>query len=294
MYQAGSDRIDVMFVPRIAAEAAPADYRDRRATIAEQATGVEGVPAIIEYNAEEHETWRHIHELLQPVWDRHVAEPLHVARDNLDLPRDHIPQLDLVSEQLEPLTGFRYIAVPGTVPGLAFFGALGRQLFSSTQFIRWSGSIEYTEQPDLVHEVGGHAISLANPDLAELHRLAGLASIAAPDHLTEIAAVFWYSIEFGVIREASEWKAYGTGLLSSPGELGWFAHHAHVRPLDIAEMITTPYDISTYQPTIFGASSLDEVRETVGDYYRSVIASAGPSENEPNPKRTLGASLVSP
>ena len=280
-----------MFVPRVAPQAAPERYLARRSEIADQAAGVDGVPATIVYQAEEHETWRIIHELLAPVWDHHAAESMHEARAALGLPADHIPQLDVVTAQLEPLTGFRYVAVPGTVPGLDFFGALGRKLFSSTQFIRWSGSIEYTEQPDLVHEVGGHAVSLANPKLAELHQLAGQASITAPHQLTAIAAVFWYSIEFGVVREAGQWKAYGTGLLSSPGELGWFADHAEVRPLDIADMIATPYDISTYQPIVFGASSLDEVHKTVGDYFRSLIDEAG---NPTSLNSSQGAPLVSP
>lgn len=279
-----------MFVPRIAPEEAPSSYLARRRQIARQATGIQGTPVRIDYLPEEHETWRRIHELLAPVWGRHAAQELHAARDALKLSSDHIPQLDLVTRHLEPLTGFRYIAVPGTVPGSTFFGALGRRLFSSTQFIRWSGSIDYTEQPDVVHEVGGHAVSLANPKLAELHQLAGLASVAAPDQLTQIAAVFWYSIEFGVLREAGEWKAYGTGLLSSPGELGWCAEHAEVQPLNIAQMIATPYDISTYQPIVFGASCLDEVRETVGDYYRSLIAHSG---TKPPANYSQGASLVS-
>lgn len=280
-----------MFVPRIASKAAPEKYLARRAAISELAAGVDGVAAHIDYLPEEHATWRHIHDLLEPVWDRHAAEPVHIARANLDLPRDHIPQLDRVSERLEPLTGFRYVAVPGTVPGLAFFGALGRRLFSSTQFIRWSGNIDYTEQPDLVHEIGGHAVSLAHPQLAELHQLAGLASVAAPDQLPQIAAVFWYSIEFGVVRDSGQWKAYGTGLLSSPGELGSFADYACVRPLDIAEMIAIPYDISAHQPILFGASSLDEVHEVVGNYYRSLITESG---RQPQLVSVEGAFRVSP
>jgi phenylalanine-4-hydroxylase len=161
--------------------------------------------------------------------------------------------------------------VPGTVSGLDFFGALGRKIFSSTQFIRWSGSSDYTPAPDVLHEVGGHAVSLAHPQLAELHRLAGLASTAAPTMLTEIASVFWYSVEFGVVASSDGWKAYGTGLLSSPGELGWFTGHAQIRPLDIAAMIATRYDINCYQPVLFGADSLNQVTDVVGGYFTTLI-----------------------
>ena len=185
---------------------------------------------------------------------------------------NRIPQLSAVSKRLEILSGFRYASVGGTVPGHDFFAALGDRVFSSTQFIRWSGRPGYTPEPDVLHEVGGHAVSLANPTLAELHRLAGLASLAAPSQLTAIASVFWYSVEFGVLTAADGPKAYGAGLLSSPGELSWFADHAEIRKLDIDAMISTAYDISCFQPVLFGADSIDHVFDAVGSYYRRLIA----------------------
>ena len=241
-----------MLVRQADLEDTPQSYLDRQATVAALATGPDSMPVEIEYTASEHETWAQAQAALEPVWDRYAARALRVARDDLGVPSDQIPQLSWVTERLSSLTGFRYASVPGTVSGLDFFGALGRKIFSSTQFIRWSGSSDYTPAPDVLHEVGGHAVSLAHPQLAELHRLAGLAATAAPAMLAEIASVFWYSVEFGVIASSDGWKAYGTGLLSSPGELGWFTGHAHIRPLTIAAMIATRYDINCYQPVLFG------------------------------------------
>jgi phenylalanine-4-hydroxylase len=235
-------------------------------------------PVDISYTAEENQTWARVAGELQPLWQRHAADPLRQAAERLALPTDSIPQLSLVTERLQPLTGFRYHSVPGTVSGDSFFAALADNTFLSTQFIRWSGHPAYTPQRDVIHEVGGHANSLAVPQLAELHRLAGRAALAAPSQLTELAAVFWYSVEFGVLVEPGDGnrpKAYGTGLLSSPGELAWFADNAEIRPLDVEAMATTPYDITRYQPVLFAAHSLDHLLDVVGGHYASIVATGG-------------------
>jgi len=92
--------------------------------------------------------------------------------------------------------------------------------------------------------------------------------------------VFWYTVEFGVVRSRSGWKAYGAGLLSSPGELSWFAGHAEIRPLSIAEMIAPPYDISRYQPVLFGADSLEQVVDTTGRFCRDIANRTDHSHDE--------------
>lgn len=250
---------------------APADYLTRQRSIATQATGIDSTPVAILYTPDEHQMWADAQALLAPTWERYAAAPVRSAAMALDLPRHEIPQLSLVTERLETLTGFRYASVPGTVSGTDFFGALANKVFPSTQFIRWSGNAEYTPEPDVLHEIGGHANVLAHPRIAELHVLAGQAAVAAPDALSEIASVFWYSVEFGVLNTTKGPKAYGAGLLSSPGELGWFAEHARIEPLDVAAMLATPYDISRYQPVLFAGDSLDHVVDVVGGYFTSLI-----------------------
>lgn len=250
----------------------PDSYIRRRDAIASRATGIGAVPAEVDYLEEEHATWRDAMASLDPIWERHAAPPLLGARDALQLPKDQIPQLSSVSERLEHLTGFTYASVADFVSREAFFGALARSVFPSTQFIRWAGRPEYTPAPDVLHEVGGHAICLANTELAELHCVAGRAAEATKSQvvLRAIASVFWYTVEFGVIHSSTGWKAYGAGLLSSPGELNWFADHAEIRPLSIADMVATPYEIDCYQPILFGASSLGEVLDTVGGFFTDV------------------------
>lgn len=250
---------------------APPTYLARQRAIAAQATGVDGAAVHIEYTDHEDELWAAAQALLAPVWQRYAAEPVRQAAAQLDLPRNEIPQLSLITQRLEELTSFRYASVPGTVSGPEFFGALARRIFPSTQFIRWEGHAEYTPEPDVLHEIGGHANVLAHPQIAELHVLAGQASVAAPELLADIATVFWYSVEFGVLATPFGPKAYGAGLLSSPGELGWFAAHARIEPIDIAAMLATPYDISRYQPILFAADSLAHVVDVVGGYFTRLI-----------------------
>jgi phenylalanine-4-hydroxylase len=250
----------------------PPEYWERRAAISAQAAGIDAAPVDIEYLDEEHETWATVAGALHATWRDHAASAVSAAGDRLDLPLDRVPQLSEVDARLRPLTGFGYRAVPGIIAGAEFFGALGRSVFPSTQYLRWSGAPLYTPEPDVIHEVLGHANILACRPIAELHRLAGRAveRVETDAARQALGDVFWFSAEFGVVREGGAWRAYGAGLLSSPGELAWFADHAEVRPLDLHEMATTPYDIHRYQPVLFGASSLEQVLDVVGGFFDSV------------------------
>jgi len=250
----------------------PPTYWARRDEIAALAAGVDAPAGIVEYTVVENEVWATVAATLRPLWDRHAAAGVLAARDRLDLPTDHVPQLAEVEARLRPLTGFGYRAVAGLIPPAEFFGALAASRFTSTQYVRWEGAPLYTPEPDVIHEVIGHANCLACPQIAELHRRAGAAMVRATDDTARqlLADVFWFSAEFGVVLEHGEPKAYGAGLLSSPGELAWFAEHAEIRPLDIEQMGTLAYDIDHYQPVLFAGESLDHVVDTVGGWFDSM------------------------
>ena len=247
----------------------PASYWRRRDEIAKLASGVDHPALDIVYTDVEHNVWAAVVEALDPLWDRHASAELVAARSRLALSADRVPQLSAVSATLAPLTGFEFRAVPGLVPSIEFFGGLGRGLFSSTQYVRWEGSPLYTPEPDVIHEVFGHANALACPEVAELHRLAGRAIERVQDVRSRqaLADVFWFSAEFGVVRERGDVRAYGAGLLSSVGELAWFSEHAEIRPIDIREMATVDYGIDAYQPVLFAAESLSHVLEEVGGFF---------------------------
>ncbi|HTH05298.1 MAG TPA: phenylalanine 4-monooxygenase [Ilumatobacteraceae bacterium] len=248
------------------------DYRRRRDEIASLAAGPGERPRHIDYLPSEDRTWRDVQAMLSPALERHACAAVLDGRRRLGLATDHVEQLDELSDRLEELTGFRYEAVAGLVPKEQFFGSLARRRFLSTQYVRHHDQPAYTPEPDVIHEVIGHATALAVPELAELHRLAGEAMLRleAPEARQALSDVFWFSAEFGVVREDGDWKAYGTGLLSSVGELQWFRDNAEVRAVDPAAMAAQPYDISHYQPILFGAESLDQVLEVVGGFFSSM------------------------
>lgn len=250
-------------------DTAPASYWTRREEIASLAAGVDAPPTIIEYTDVEHEVWATVSASLGPLWELHASSGVLSAREGLGLPTDGVPQLVDVDARLRPLTGFGYRAVAGLLPADEFFAALARRVFSSTQYLRWEGSPLYTPEPDVIHEVMGHANCLACPEIAELHRMTGAVIGRLDDERSRllIADVFWFTVEFGVVREQGQTKAYGAGLLSSPGELEWFGEHAEIRPIDIVEMGTTPYDIDHYQPVLFEGQSLQHVVDVVGSFY---------------------------
>ena len=247
-------------------------YRTRRLAIASAATGPHRRPGAIDYTDEEHGVWTAVSAALAPLWRRFAAFEVQEAHDRLGLPSDRLPQLDEVTAGLAALTGFRFRAVEGLVDKVTFFEALSHQIFLSTQYVRHLANPLYTPEPDVIHEVIGHANCLADPELAELHRLAGRAMTRVETEQARqfVADVFWFSGEFGVVHQDGQPRAYGAGLLSSFGEMGWFAHHAHLRPIDVREMGRLPYDISRYQPVLFAAESLDHVLDEVGGFFDRV------------------------
>jgi phenylalanine-4-hydroxylase len=180
-----------------------------------------------------------------------------------------VPNLDEVSHRVEPISGFRYAPAAGLVPLREFYGSLEHHRFYSTQYVRHADVPLYTPEPDIIHEVVGHGHLLATPTFSELHRLAGVATnrLTDDENLKFLSKVFWFSVEFGIVVEDGEVRAYGAGILSSYGEIEEFRSMEH-RPLDLAEMGTVDYDITHYQPVLYLAESLDEVREVVGGFFR--------------------------
>ncbi|HUF32976.1 MAG TPA: phenylalanine 4-monooxygenase [Acidimicrobiales bacterium] len=218
-----------------------------------------------EYTDVEHEVWRLVSRDLGPLHQRHACRAFLDAKEELGLPEDHVPQLDEVTERLGPVCGFRYLPVAGLAPLRGFYGAFADSSFFSTQYVRHHSVPLYTPEPDIIHEVIGHANQLAHRPFAELYRLVGDAvrRVTTDEALRFLSRVFWFSFEFGVVWEDGEPRAYGAGILSSSGECANFAE-ADLRPLDVAAMGTLPYDITRYQPVLFAARSTDEVVDAIG------------------------------
>lgn len=247
-------------------------YRKRRNQIAQIAVDYRRGQTIPDapYTDAEHQVWRLVWESLAPVHARFACSDYLDYLHRVALPHDRIPGLQAVSDKIHGFSGFRLEPAAGLVQPQVFLGALSRGIFLSTQYIRHSSTPLYTPEPDVVHDVIGHAAVLAHPELAHLHRLFGQAAERATtaDALSRLGHVYWFTIEFGVLRENGALKAYGAGLLSSAGELAAI-EHAALRPLDFGEMETQAFDVTQYQPILYCADSFSQICASFEAYLRS-------------------------
>jgi phenylalanine-4-hydroxylase len=241
-------------------------YRARRNQIARIALEYrlgDPIPRI-EYTAEEHAVWQAVWEKLAPVHELFACQAYREACRLLPFDHQRIPQLADVNPALFARTGFRMIPVAGLVASRAFLGQLGRSVFLATQYIRHASRPLYTPEPDVVHELIGHAASLCHPALARLNRLFGQAAARASDADIEVLErLYWYTLEFGLLDENGGPRAYGSGLLSSFGELGRFETAAFLKPFDADEAAARPYDPTDYQAVLYVVPSLDWVADNL-------------------------------
>ncbi|WP_199038684.1 phenylalanine 4-monooxygenase [Glycomyces salinus] len=246
------------------------EYRERRNTLA--ALAMEWQPGkqipTAHYTDTENEVWRKVSAELAVKHRALAVREFLEAAEELALPKDRVPQLSEVSEALEPLTGYRYRPAAGLVPLRQFYSVLADDLFYATQYIRHHSMPFYTPEPDVIHEVIGHGNSLAAPRFADLYRLAGQATkrVRTERALDFVSRVFWFTLEFGVMRESDGLKAYGAGILSSYGEIDEFRGMT-IRPLDLLEMGTIEYDITKYQDVLFEAESMGHLEDVVGQFW---------------------------
>ncbi len=246
-----------------------AEYRARRNHIAQIALAYHAGTPIPDapYTPEEHDVWRRIWEALEQAHEAHACTEYLECVRRLELPVDRIPQLREVAAKVEALSGFRLEPVAGLVEPRVFLESLADGVFLSTQYIRHHSTPLYTPEPDVAHEIIGHAVTLASDNLAELNRLVGRAvkRTKSTDALARLARVYWFTIEFGVLREDGKVKAYGTGLLSSAGELEAM-HKAELRPLDLEAAARQDFDPTAYQPVLFCANSFEEMSQALRAY----------------------------
>ncbi|PXX66424.1 phenylalanine 4-hydroxylase [Nocardia tenerifensis] len=249
------------------------DYRARRNAIAALALDyAPGKPVPqIGYTDEEQQVWRIASAELSRKHHTYACAEVLDAAARLALPKDHIPQLDEVSAALVPLSGFRYAPAAGLVPLRQFFGSFADRTFHSTQYIRHHSAPLYTPEPDAIHEIIGHANQIASPRFAAIYEAVGAAvgRLETDTALKFLANVFWFSMEFGVVREDDEVRCYGAGLLSSYGEIEEF-READLRPLDVAAMGTAVYDITHYQPILYCAESVGEIEDVIGGFFATM------------------------
>ena len=255
------------------------DYRERRNRIAEVALAhTPGAPVPdVDFLPEEHAVWRKVWEHLDPLHDRYACAEYLAAKALMPMDRCQIPQLSEINQRLKavvaPAKTMALIPVAGLVTSRAFLGHLSDGYFLSTQYIRHHSVPLYTPEPDIVHELVGHACTFAVDAFVELNTAFGIAALNASEQwLAKLTNLYWWTLEFGVVYENGEPKAYGAGLLSSFGELERLPK-TPLLPLDFEAAGSTKYDPTGYQPALFAAESFRELRAALLSYLRTETAS---------------------
>ena len=255
-------------------------YRRRRADIGRLArTYRHGAPLpVIEYTAVETETWGRVYRRLAPLRSRYGCGAYLAALGELERHCDFgpgsIPQGRDVSAFLEARTGFVLRPVAGLLRPRDFLNALAFRVFFSTQYVRHHSVPFYTPEPDVCHELLGHAPMFADPAFAELSQEIGLASLGATDDdIERLARCYWYSVEFGLLWENGQRKAYGAGVLSSVRELeracGGDLPEDAFRPWDPEAAAREPYPLTDLQPCYLVADSLQGARKKLQGFCAS-------------------------
>jgi phenylalanine-4-hydroxylase len=244
-------------------------YLARRRTFAELARGHRvGDPSpVVAYTESEHATWRRVHRALDDAHRAYACRAVLDAREEVRVPADRIPQHAEVGARLRRLTGFDLTLAGGVVENKRFLGSMARGYFHAVQFVRHPAVPLYSPEPDIIHDVFGHGIHLAAPEFAAIYRLIGQAAVRVEtrEALQIISDLYWFTLEYGVLEEGGTPKAYGAALLSSYGELGRI-DRGRIRGLNALDALATPYEISGYQPVLFGARSLTHVADTLATF----------------------------
>jgi phenylalanine-4-hydroxylase len=231
------------------------------------------------YTEENQETWRTLYDRQMAYLADHASDVYLSGARSIKLVRDHIPYLEgpkSVNTFLMPLTGWQSKAVPGYLPAKAFFACLARREFPTTIVIRPKESIDYLPEPDIFHDIFGHVPLHADPTFADFLQTYGKAALTTDDpvHTERLARLFWFTVEFGLIREGGKLKLYGSGLISSPGE----SKHALTapgvdrRPFDLETVCSTSFEIDHYQPILYVLESFEQLRDAMDTYANRILS----------------------
>ena len=218
------------------------------------------------YTQEQHSVWAELVDRMLPNIERHAARAYLEGFEIIGLERDRLPNLAAVSSRLEPRTGWNSTPVSGFLPGPAFFEMLAARKFPTTTWLRNRKSLEYTPEPDIFHDVFGHVPMHGHPVFADFLEHYGrvCASIENRELLEKLGRLFWFTVEFGLIRERDEIKVYGSGLISSHGECGHvMSGRCVVRDFSLDEVLDTPVKVDEYQKVLFAVHSFDQIYEAM-------------------------------
>ncbi|RMH28968.1 MAG: phenylalanine 4-monooxygenase [Planctomycetota bacterium] len=235
------------------------------------------------YSDEDHEVWSIIYNKRWAQIETDASDVFLRGIRAINLRPDRVPDLREVNANLARMTGWQSRGVPGYLPAKSFFAFLAKRQFPTTIAVRPKSQMDYLPEPDIIHDVFGHVPLHADPVFADFLQTYGQAALHTddPHHTERLARLFWFTVEFGLIREDGRLKLYGSGLISSEGE----GHHAlespevDRRPFEMQRVCDTPFEIDHYQPILYVLDSFEQLRDAMNTYAEMLLnqpaASAG-------------------
>lgn len=242
------------------------------------------------YSEENQESWRRLYARIRPRWEEYANAKFLEGINNLALDSHAVPRLEDINRFLQPLTGFKAKAVSGYVPAYIFFDCLRNREFPTTITIRDRNALDYLPEPDIFHDVAGHVPMHTDRRFADvLVRFGQVAHTAAqmaagiPDRheqtrriesiIKAMARFFWFTVEFGLMRDRTSLKVYGSGLLSSYGEILHAVESPDVQryPFQLEWIINQSFEIDHYQPLLFIVESFDHLYDQVDIFGRRML-----------------------
>lgn len=218
----------------------------------------------INYSAADDAVWRDLVTQQQPNVSQFAAAEYLAGQKKLDLPTDRVPQCIDVSKQLRDLTGWQVQPVPALIGFAQFFSMLANKTFPAASFIRSREDFDYIEEPDIFHEIYGHTPLLTDERFAKFSEAIGKTGLECDKaDYSWLIRLYWFTIEFGLIRQERELKALGSGLASSPTELIYSIEDKSAirKPFDVIDILRTPYRIDIHQPIYFVLEDADQLFE---------------------------------
>lgn len=217
------------------------------------------------YTPEQHSVWAELVRRRMPQLRQHACKEYLDGFEQIGLREDRLPDLKAVSARLQPRTGWQSTPVSGFLPPDAFFEMLSARMFPTTTWLRGRDSLEYTPEPDIFHDVFGHVPMHAHPvfgDFLQHYGQVCASLMKDPVALERMGRVFWFTVEFGVIRQGGELKVYGSGLISSHGECTRvLAGGCEVRDFNLDAVMNQEFDTGAMQPVLYAVDSFEQIYE---------------------------------
>ncbi|MCG5074892.1 phenylalanine 4-monooxygenase [Paraburkholderia tagetis] len=234
------------------------------------------------YGAVDHAVWDQLYRRQMALLEGRACEAFIEGTRRIGLNVAHVPAFDAVSERLMNATGWRIVAVPGLVPDRIFFEHLAHRRFPVTWWMRRPDQLDYLQEPDCFHDLFGHVPLLTDPVFADAIHAYGRAALAVDERaLPLLARLYWYTVEFGLMRDPSAphgVKIYGAGIVSSKGESLYSVESAAPNRLafDLERVLRTRYRIDTFQKTYFVIDSFAQLFDALGTGIAAHLADPAP------------------